>query len=173
MNAIENRPPARGNTGGRPPALDDTKKKLIAKLVRLGSSRRAAAKHVDCSPSTITRTARRDERFRHELEKAESDFELMLVGRIQQAASESRNWRAAAWLLERKLPNRYRPRRPDVVTPEQMEEMLTTLADFLTARVTDPRARAAVMEQVDVMVSRMTREARASQTDRTMLEEER
>lgn len=48
----------------------------------------------------------------HALKKADAEREANLVSRIMRASDDT--WQAAAWLLERKYPERYaRPTRPD------------------------------------------------------------
>ena len=48
----------------------------------------------------------------HALKKADAEREANLVSRIMQASDDT--WQAAAWLLERKYPERYaRPTRPE------------------------------------------------------------
>ncbi len=56
-----------GQNLGRPPVLDETKRKTIIALLANGSSRRMAAGYVGCAPSTITRTAARDPEFAAQL----------------------------------------------------------------------------------------------------------
>ena len=51
------------NRGGRPPSLDEAKRRKIIALLANGSSRRVAARVVGCAHSTITRTAERDPEF--------------------------------------------------------------------------------------------------------------
>lgn len=48
----------------------------------------------------------------HALKKADAEREANLVSRIMRASDDT--WQAAAWLLERKYPERYaRPTRPE------------------------------------------------------------
>ena len=92
---------------GRPSALDDKKRSQIIGVVALGGSIATAARAVGCCPRTIYNTARRDEAFRNELQRARAQRELTLLKSIQSAADLPQYWRAAAWMLERLFPDHY------------------------------------------------------------------
>ena len=96
-----------------------------------GSSRRMAAYHVGCAPSTITRTAARDPEFGDEVAHAECNAETEALALIRKAARKDRYWRAAAWLLERKNPGDFALRKPDALTLDQIRSLLASLSTFL------------------------------------------
>ena len=48
---------------GRPPVLDEAKKREILAILTVGCSRRTAARYVGCTASTIQNTAERDAHF--------------------------------------------------------------------------------------------------------------
>ncbi len=116
---------------GRPPALDSDKRQRIIALLTVGCSRRVAARHVGCSPSTITRTATRDPAFADQLAQAETNLEVELLDAIRHAAKTDRYWRAAGWLLERKNPQDYARRSPQLYTPHQVVQLLVATLDSL------------------------------------------
>ena len=112
--------------------LDETKKQIICSLLAAGASRSAAARHVGCATCTIYREAQRDEGFRAKLEKAEADFEVVLVTRIGEAARSKTQWRAAAWLLERRCPEQFRLRNPKLLTPAELQIAISQVVEVLT-----------------------------------------
>ena len=117
---------------GRPPVLDETKKQIICALLTAGASRAAAAHHVGCAPCTIYREAQRDDVFRAKLQKAQADFEVVLVTRIGEAARSKTQWRAAAWLLERRCPEQFRLRNPKLFTPAELQFAIRQVVTVLT-----------------------------------------
>ena len=119
--------PTGGQNLGRPPALDDAKRKIIIAMLANGSSRRVAARYVGCAPSTVTRTAMRDPEFAAELARAEQNAEIEALHLLRNAAKKDRYWRAAAWLLERRNPDDFAPRKPNVLTDGQVRQMLATM----------------------------------------------
>lgn len=128
--------------------LDDSKRAAIVVMLRAGCSRRMAAQHVDCDPSTITRTAARDPEFAAQLAEAQAGVDLKALRLIDRASDQERHWRAAAWLLERRNPEEFGRRSPETLTPEQVAGVL---ADFLRAvlpLVPDDRSQP-VMEAFD------------------------
>lgn len=111
------RPRARATTGrgGRPPKLTPDAIAQIEALIRAGATVDVAAQAAGVSRSSIYswlaqgETARagspaRD--LRDRIERARAESETVLVARIGQAASKG-SWQAAAWLLERRWPERW------------------------------------------------------------------
>ena len=117
---------------GRPPVLDELKRAKIVAILSVGCSQSVAAQHVGCAVSTISRTAERDPQFAEELGKAKSNAELSLVKNIRNAAKKEQYWRAAAWALERGFPEKYARRGPDVITAEQLAQILGQFAERIT-----------------------------------------
>ena len=66
-----------------------------------------AASYVDCAVSTIQNTADRDATFAEKLRQATYNTEVGLLKNIRNAAKKEQYWRAAAWALERRFPERY------------------------------------------------------------------
>jgi hypothetical protein len=91
---------------GRPRALDAAKKKAVLAYIAAGGSQRMAAGFVGCHASTIRNEADRDPDFLDSLTRAEGQCAITLIGAITDAATTKfdGDWRAAAWLLERKFP---------------------------------------------------------------------
>ena len=66
--------------------------------------------------NTIQNTADRDPTFAEKLRQADYSTEIGLLKNIRNAAKKEQYWRAAAWVLERRFPERYARRGPDVIT---------------------------------------------------------
>jgi len=98
--------------------LDAVNKRRVIDMVSCGASRRTAAQRIGCAPSTITRAAQRDPLFGELLFATELVLEREALNLVCKAAHESRYWRAAAWLLERKNPNDFGPQKPSPSTPD-------------------------------------------------------
>jgi hypothetical protein len=125
MNEVaknDNRPAVR-KTDPRE-VLDPKKRTKICGLLSLGYSRNMAAEYVGCDPSTISRTAKRDEAFRAQLADAESETSIDALRLIRHTGSQERYWRAAAWVLERRHPDEYGRRAPNTFTGEQVMRIL-------------------------------------------------
>jgi hypothetical protein len=80
-------------TIGRPPLLDEGKRREVCALVYAGLSRRAAAKRVGCHVNTIRNTSRRDAEFAERLARVEADADVQR--RRQRYEQSARSWRAA------------------------------------------------------------------------------
>ncbi len=103
---------------GRPPTLDAKGKAMVVKILAAGGSRQDAANHVGIHRSNLDRTVLRDKAFADRAREAEMGAKIMLIGSVKSAAKG--DWRAAAWMLERKWHEDWAKREPGAVTPEQM-----------------------------------------------------
>lgn len=138
--------------GGRRPVLDELKRGQILGILAVGCSRRVAAAYVGCSPQTIQNTAGRDPQFAEALRHAEHQAEIGYLRRIQEAASEPRYWRAAAWVLERKNPQDYVPRRPDAIDVEQVKQLMVRLTAMIVDEVPVALYRKMVLKRVGELI---------------------
>jgi hypothetical protein len=123
------------NPGGRPPALDQEKRRKIIALLAGGNSRRTAAGYVGCAPNTIVRTMLRDPDFAAAVNKAEQNTEIEALRRIRNAGRDHRYWRAAAWLLERRNPQDFAHRPPRAYTDQQIADLFLTVASPFVAKM--------------------------------------
>ena len=136
MNKIatnDNRPAARKPDPRE--VLDAKKRTKICGLLALGYSQRMAAEFVGCDPSTITRTAKRDEHFCAQLAAAQSDADIDALKIIRRTADQERYWRAAAWILERRNPEEYGRRAPNTFTGEQVMQILQRALEVIMPSV--------------------------------------
>lgn len=107
-----------GTRGGAASKLTPEAQDRICLLLKTGASAETAAEAAGIAPRTLrlwmargdpSRERKADapyREFRAAVERAEVEVEAILVGRINQASAKG-SWQAAAWLLERKWPDRY------------------------------------------------------------------
>jgi hypothetical protein len=110
--------------------LDLQKRSEVAVAIKSGASRRMAAGMVGCHHATIARTAERDPAFAKQLQDAESGVDLGALKRIQEASAENKNWRAAAWVLERRHPEEFGRKTPHTFTGDQVVALLAQIFNF-------------------------------------------
>jgi len=114
-----------------PRLLNEAKQRDICAIISVGGSRTLAARYVGCAVDTIRRTAARDAGFAERLSQASATAELGLLKALLTAAKEPKNWRAAAWALERLYPDRYAQRPAGNLTREQATELLAEFAESI------------------------------------------
>ncbi len=134
---------------GRRPVLNAEKRGQIVAILSVGCSQSTAAQYVGCAVSTIQRTADRDPEFANELCQAKCNAELGLVRNIRNAAKKEQYWRAAAWALERGFPEKYAPRDPDVITAEQLVQILRQLAERIVEHVPNAAYRKNIVKDIE------------------------
>lgn len=101
---------------GRPSKLQPDLQERFCALVRAGNTVEIAAEAVGIGESTFYSWMDRGERgkpadrpykaFREAVEQARGEAESILVARVAKAA-QGGSWQAAAWLLERRAPERW------------------------------------------------------------------
>ncbi len=139
-------------TRGRPPLLDEIKRREILAILSVGCSRSTAADYVGCSVSTIQKTAERDPAFADELRRAESRAEIVLLQAIQQAARKEQYWRAAAWALERTKPEQFGPRRPGAIPLKDLQALIEALVSLVVEELPD-RSCKRLLKRIDSLLA--------------------
>ncbi|MCE5268306.1 MAG: hypothetical protein LLG00_10520 [Planctomycetaceae bacterium] len=137
---------------GRTPLLDEGKQREIAAIISLGCSQTAAARYVGCAPSTIIRTAERDPAFAERLGRAKCNAEMGLVKNIRDAANKEQYWRAAAWALERFFPDAYSQNRTNLITADQLTQVLTGFAAMIVEEVPVDRYRKSIAKAMESLL---------------------
>jgi hypothetical protein len=90
---------------GRPRSLTPEKKQQVLAFLAGGGSRRKAAAYVGISLTTIADEAKRDEQFSDDLSRAEASSYFRHLQNVSKAGEK--DWRASAFLLERKWPEEF------------------------------------------------------------------
>lgn len=101
---------------GRPSKLTEDAQRTICRLIEVGNTVEVAADAAGIGEETFYGWMRRGERsgkanaphreFRAAIEQARATAEATMVTRIAKAAANG-SWQAAAWLLERRAPERW------------------------------------------------------------------
>lgn len=133
--------------------LNDVKRGEICAILAVGCSRATAARYVGCHVDTIRRTALREPEFHRALRQAESKHEVLHLTYINKAAKEGRYWRAAAWALERKYPDRYAQRNPKMLTIEQVSQVLSQFAGVILDEVPQASDRKRILARLHALSS--------------------
>lgn len=141
------------------PLLTPRIKAEICALLRIGCSRYRVAVTMGFSPTKLKNELRRDPEFAAEVHKAEVQQEIVLLKRVHDVSKEPAYWRAAAWLLERKYPDRYAKRAPRTMTPEQVATVLGQFAEILTRGIHNAQDRNKVGNELKLLTSAITQQA--------------
>jgi hypothetical protein len=128
--------------------LDAGKKEQVIALVAVGCGRRIAARYVGCSTRTIRRAALRDAAFAARLRQAQHHAEVHYLQQIRKAAQKEQYWRAAAWVLEHTIPERYARRNPAVITVDQIAALLAHFARIVVEEIPVPQFRQRALKRL-------------------------
>jgi hypothetical protein len=118
----------------------------ICAMVGVGCSLRTASKLAGCPESTVRSKLRSNRAFAARLRKAEQHRELVCLRHVQLAGQK--NWRAAAWLLERANPVDYGPPKPEVMKPHQVDRILKQFAEIIMKGISNADERREVVMRI-------------------------
>jgi hypothetical protein len=133
----------------RPRSLSDTNQYEICAMVACGCTLQAAAQYACCSVVTIRREARRNPEFHERLRKATIQAQVTPVNVLHDFAC--RDWKAAAWLLERTHPERFAKRPACTYTEAQVADLLGRICDVFRRALADKEKFARVKRRVQVL----------------------
>ncbi len=145
---------------GRPRALNDDKRGQICGLVASGCALDHAARHVGCSVRTIRRETVRNPAFGESLRRAELSAQLQPLNSLRAAASK--NWRAAAWLLERTKPDQFARRDPSALTPDALSAAIDNILEAIVDEIDDADIRGRVYRRILAISTREQLETAAA-----------
>jgi len=144
--ALEDQNPPRRKPG-RPPALDEIKRREIIAAITAGCGLETAARYVGVSPRTIHRELRRNKQFWDQYRRAELDCRVGPLDTMGRAVRE--HWRAAAWMLERKSPRDFAKRHPRMIDPLDLEAAMDRIFDTVFRSIRDPLLRRKVSRNIE------------------------
>ena len=136
-------------------ALTPELQEKLCEAIRAGNTYEVACKYAGISVMTAWRWRKKGEasksgkyvEFVKAIKKAEAEFEAETLGTIKKASFET--WQAAAWMLERRFPQRWAKREyienknehtfplPREISPDEMEEAEKIIKEISDLRKAD------------------------------------
>ena len=133
--------------------LDEKQKDAVIAIITVGCTRYTAARYVGCQPADITREIGRNREFAQQVAKAEEAAEVFYLQQIKAAAKKEQYWRAAAWVLERRNPNRYAARGAHTITFDQLTQLITQIAEIVGGEIKDAETRVNILKRLRRMTT--------------------
>ena len=89
-----------------------------------------------------------DPEFAEQVAKAEENSEVFYLSCIRRAALKEQYWRAAAWVLERRLPNRYATKQPETLTTEHVQKFMAACMRIIAEELPDQEQREKIIQRL-------------------------
>jgi hypothetical protein len=133
-------------------------------MIQSGCTHRHAAKSIGLDPATIRYACRNDPAFADRVQRAQQQRDMLAVRRIHNAGEKS--WRAAAWLLERAVPDEFsfRSKKGDLSTyrgKRQMKDFVTNIVNKVLLDCVESRKRSGLVRQASQAVDERLAEIEA------------
>jgi hypothetical protein len=141
----------------RPRLLSDGKKHEIVAMLACGCTFESAARYACCSVKTIRREARLNAEFHERIRQALISSRVTPVNVLHDYAR--RDWRAAAWLLERTDPGRFAKRNAKTFTQAEVVDLLGRVYDVVRRQIDDKSKRIQIKRQLRSVVRAALRPA--------------
>jgi len=138
---------------GKCEQLNAYQRSQICAIIAIGCGRECAANYIGCSVATIEQLVARSKSFAGRLATAESQNEITHLENIR--AAGKKEWRASAWALERRYPERYGPRKPKSLTSSQVTNVLAKFAALVHEASSDARSREQLQTQLSELVQEL------------------
>jgi hypothetical protein len=130
------------------PRLTTEQKNQICSILSIGATRAMAAQYAGCHHATLRAEIRRDRDFAQRVIHSELKLESVCLKSIREAASDPKQWRAAAWALERVFPNRYARRKASTITTDQANELVAEFNEIIASELPVPKFRKRIFDRL-------------------------
>ena len=128
--------------------LTPKQKSEVLAILSVGCSRAAAARCVRCTPRILRREIAEHPQFEEQVAKAEEGIELFCLSNLRKAAQKEQYWRAAAWILERRLPERYGTKKTKTLTAEHLQQFMATCMQVIAEELPDTEQRKKIFNRL-------------------------
>ena len=128
--------------------LTPKQKSEVLAILSVGCSRAAAARCVQCTPLILRREIAEHPQFAEQVSKAEEGIEVFCLSNLRKAAQKEQYWRAAAWILERRLPERYGTKKEKTLTAEHVQKFMATCMQVIAEELPDEKQREKVFSRL-------------------------
>jgi hypothetical protein len=145
--------PGSGRKPDSPRILADAQKRAgVLKMLRAGNSRVDTARLIGFSGQTLLNEMERDAAFASQVEQAEAIGKSVLIATVNEAATKEKDWKAAAWLLERKYWQEYARRDPKSISPEELANVIGRIVTAFLV-IVPAEFHAAIRAELDKIVA--------------------
>lgn len=124
--------------------------RTVCALVARGCTLKEAARYVGCKLSEIRHEREASASFRQQLVKARIKANLAPLRAMQRAMLK--DWRAAAWYLERTHPEKFGRRNHRAFTQKQASLLIKDLANIISEEVSSPVVSERVCARIEAAV---------------------
>ncbi len=131
--------------------IPEKKQREILALLSMGCSRMTAARYVNCTQKAIDELAQNNPDFAEKLRRAEANLEIESIKNMFNAATQEKNWRASAWVLERKSPQEFLKKKPDVIPAGLLDTLLNRIVTLLIEECPAAVQRKGLLKKLDVI----------------------
>ena len=111
-------------------------------------------------PPNHCSAAARDPDFAHDLSRAEAEADEKRLQLISRATDQEKYWRAAAWVLERRNPEEFGPRRPHTYSGGHVVELFTRYLHAVLPNL-PAECRDTLLDQFDDVVGELLKDPNA------------
>jgi hypothetical protein len=135
--------------------LTDKHRGEICGILAMGGTRAVAAQYIGCSLGLLLETEQSDRRFARDLRQAEGRGEMLQLKNIVDVARDRQDWRASAWVLERRYPERYLRRTQERAALKRLRQLFDAVVESILAEIEDGPLRQRIVARIGEVSSQL------------------
>ena len=122
-----------------PQPLNQEQRQRVLAMLAHGATRRMATKYAGCRVLDLTAEMQCDPDYKQQVQQHELRPEIEVLRALLVTARDPKQWRAAAWVLERFYPRRYAPRKADALRRAELQAALNSMEQQSAEAAADPK----------------------------------
>lgn len=124
----------------------------FVRVLAVGCHYETAAAIAGLAPDELLALIRTNREFASRAARMSGLAEVAHLGNVKRAATDPKNWRASAWWLEHRFPDKYGKRNPQAILPQQFQQLLEEVIRAVVDEVHDPGDRQRLSERLQNMI---------------------
>jgi hypothetical protein len=92
-----------------------------------------------------------DKELHEKIKRAEQQAELFYIAKVREATQKPNGWRAAAWWLERRLPEAFGFSKPEQITHDKIEKFMIQFLEIIFQYVTKTNEQKELYERMKML----------------------
>jgi predicted glycosyltransferase len=140
------------NSQNPPKNLSEDQIKEATAIIAAGATMNTAARAIGMKPDQFRSAVLADPELTHKVRKAEQQAELFYIAKVREATQKPNGWRAAAWWLERRLPDVFGFTKPEQITKDKLEMFMKQIVELIIEYVHDKSDQKELFQRLEILL---------------------
>jgi hypothetical protein len=124
-------------------------------IIAAGATLNTAARAIGMKPDEFKSAILNDPELTEKVRTAEQQAELFYIAKVREAAQKPNGWRAAAWWLERRLPDVFGFTKPEQITKDKLEIFMNKVIELIFEYVHNKSDQQELFQRLNLLLQQM------------------